>query len=137
MKISNKAQIGADFPDDTVWVDDEIVLWGGKNVTVAIGEILTRLGAEVSEPILEDNGWALNISYKGRNPWCLIHDGGEGFIYFYMDDRWGARGDMAAYVELIVQLNAELHRDPRFDDIRWYDSSDQDFDGPASSSPVT
>jgi hypothetical protein len=136
VRISNKALISTDFPDDTVWVNDEIVLWGCKNVTVAIGEILTRLGAEVSKPILEDNGWALNISYKDREPWCLVHDGVE-HIYFYIEDRWGARGDPAAYVELIVQLNAELHRDPRFHDIRWYDSGDQDFDGPTSPSPVT
>ena len=131
----NKALIGVDFPDDTVWVNDEIVSWGCKNVTVAVGEILTRLGAEVSEPILEDNGWALNISYKGREPWCLVHDG-VGSIYFYMDDRRLWPGASAAYVELIVRLDAELHQDPRFHDIRWYDRSDLNMCGPTYVSPV-
>ena len=134
--IRTDAEIGTNFPDDTVWVNDHIVLLGGKNVAVAIGEILARLGAEVSEPILEDCGWALNLSYKGREPRCLVQDGGD-FVYFIMKDRLGARGDPAGYVELIVQLNGELHWDPRFHDIRWYHSDDRgQRHGPPSSSPV-
>ena len=135
MKPRNKALIGVDFADDTVWVNDEVVSWGCKNVTVAIGEILTRLGAEVSQPILEDNGWALNIAYKGREPWCLVHDG-VGSIYFYMDDRTGWAGDPAAYTELIVEFNAALHLDPRFRDIRWYGRGDLNMSGPTFASPV-
>ena len=84
--VRSRAEIGTNFPDDMVEVDGDVVLWGGRNVTVAIGEILTRFGAEVSKPVLEDCGWALSISYKGREPWCLVQDAG-GFIYFIMKDR--------------------------------------------------
>jgi hypothetical protein len=136
VKVRNKAKICTNFPDDTIWSNDEIVSLGGKNITVAIGEILTRLGAEISEPILEDNGWALNISYKGREPWCLVHDGGD-LIYFYMEDRWGPLfNDKPQYIELIVLLNAELHRDPRFRNIQWYRRRDLNKRGPTSASPV-
>ena len=134
IRTRNKALIGADFPDDMVEVDGEIVEWGGKGIAVAITDILRRLGAEVSEPIDEDeHGWGLDIDYKGRMPWCLIQDGG-GHFYFHIDDRWGR--DRPEYVELLLGLNEGLHGDPRFHDVRWYGRGDLNWNGPTSDSPI-
>jgi hypothetical protein len=137
VKVRNKAHIGTDFPDDLVEQDGKIVQWGGKGVASAIAEILRQLGAEVSEPInADEHGWELDICYKGRDPWCQVQDG-DGCIFFVMEDCWGPLiGDYPQYVELIVLLNAELHRDPRFHDIRWYRRRDLNMRGQTSASPA-
>jgi hypothetical protein len=114
-RIRNKAKIGAHFPDDTVREGAKIVQWRGKGVTAAIAEILRRLGAEVSGPINAEPRWDLEIRCEGQNTRRQIEHA-EGLVYLDLDDRLAV--DHPAYVELIVQLDAELHRDCRFHDIR-------------------
>jgi hypothetical protein len=132
--IRNKAKIGTSFPEDAVREDEEIVQWGGKGVAAVIAEMLRRHGSEVSEPInAAQHGWVLVIRHQGHIARCQIEDGG-GFIYLELDDRGAA--DHPEYVELIVQLNAELQRDSRFHDIRWYRRDAISTRGLASNSPV-
>ena len=134
-RVRNKAKVGTDFPDDgTIEADGKIVRWGGKAVAAELAEILGRLGAEVSGPSsAEERGWVLDIRYKGYLARCQIEDGG-GFIYLDIDDNLVA--DQPEYVDLVVQLNAELHRDTRFHNIRWYRRGEINMRGLSSDSPV-
>jgi hypothetical protein len=135
MKVRTTAKMGADFPDDQIEEDGEIVRPAGKGIASAIGEILARAGATVSEPFISEHGWELDIKYKDRNPWCEIQDGG-GYIYLHIDDRWAWFDHRPEYIELVVALNAGLHRDPRFRNIRWYDRGDINQEYPTSDGPV-
>ena len=129
----NRAKMVADFPDDTVQVDGKIVQWAGKGAAVAIAQILGQIGANVSEPINVEPRWELDIRLEGQAAKVQI-EAGDGIVYLDIDDRLVV--DRPAYIDLLVDLNARMHRDPRFHDIRWYRRDEISVRGLSSNSPL-
>ena len=136
VRVRQTAEFKTDFPDDQIEKDGEIVRFGGANIAAAIGDMLGSLGAEVGDPIYaEENGWELDIKYKGRNPWCRITDTGDT-VFLALEDRWPPMfKDHPAYVEMVGNLNLELQKDGRFHDVQWYARKDRKMKRPATASP--
>ena len=67
MRVLSRAGFIAEFPDDTVEVGGDIEVFGGRNVAVALGDMLKELGSDgVSAPIYDgENGWVFNFDYLG------------------------------------------------------------------------
>jgi hypothetical protein len=113
----------AEFPDDTVEDERDILTFGGRNVAVAIGEILTRLGCDVSAPeYAGEKGWEFGARFKGRRVWCLISSFHPTFFLNFDDPpALLSRGkDAPAYEEIAQKFSAALAEDPRFHDVQWY-----------------
>jgi len=115
----------ADFPDDMIEDEHDIVQFGGLGVAEAIGEILTQMGCLVSDPIYgELHGWGLAIQVRSRDLWCQITDGGDQEVRLYIEalswlDKILRRCN-PAYIETLEKLHAALTSDPRFDQIQWF-----------------
>ena len=61
MRVLSRAGFIAEFPDDTVEVGGDIEVFGGRNVAVALGDMLKELGSDVA--------WWF---YMGRRLWALL-----------------------------------------------------------------
>jgi hypothetical protein len=127
MTVKPWAGFIADFPDDTVEEGGDITLFGGRNVAVAIRDILTRLGCQVSEPDYgEAHGWTFDAYYRGGRYWCQVTSFHPA--YFLLLDSTavilGARKKNAAYAELAVRLAAALAKDQRFHNVTWHSRRD-------------
>lgn len=123
MSVKPWAVFVADFPDDMVEDERDILTFGGRNVAVAIGGILAQLGCEVSAPIYSGElGWEFGAWFKGRRVWCLISSFHPTFfLNFDAPPAFGSRGkDAPAYQEIAQIFSVALAQDPRFHDVQWY-----------------
>jgi len=123
MKVKPWAGFIADFPDDQVEGGGRIILFGGRNVAVALAEILVGLGCRVSAPeYAELHGWDFDAHYKGHRLYCRVTSFHPAF-HLLFEDPASARGprrkSAQAYVELAVKLAAALEGDPRFRHLEW------------------
>jgi hypothetical protein len=139
-RLRKEAIFLTDIPDDHVEDEDgEIVVWGGKGVAEALREMFERLGYETGEPKHEpEHGWEFQIHRDKRTLWFLVTDGVDEY-YLHSGDitlspfglfRPGRRRRFHA--EALHGLNAELRKDPRFRDIRWFEDLDTAPDGAAA-----
>lgn len=128
MSVKPWAVFVADFPDDTVEDERDILTFGGRNVAVAIGEILKQLGCEVTAPeYAGEKGWEFDCQFKGQRAWCLISSFYPTFFMNFDDPsvlRSSRRKNEPIYEEIAEKLSAALAHDPRFHDIQWYSRED-------------
>jgi hypothetical protein len=128
----------ADFPSDMIEEDGQIVQFGGRNVTLALAQILRTLGCKVSDPIYAgDHGWELDVYCEKIHLWAQISDL-YPIYYIMLEDnfRFIGKSNPLCYLDLLKSLNEEFNRDHRFHDITWFDSEDFDVDGVGSDTPV-
>lgn len=124
MTVKPWAGFIADFPDDTVWGGPgQMEITGGRNVAVAIGEILSGLGCRVSEPEYAGlKGWEFALYFGRHRFWCQVTSFHPAF-YLLFEDPAIARGAGAenadAYGGIWRKLADALDRDPRFQCIEW------------------
>jgi hypothetical protein len=116
------------LPDDQVEEGLNIVLFGGRNVALALGEVLASLDCKVSEPEhAAEDGWEFDLVYKGRHRfWCRVISFHPAFNVLFQDPgSWTtARRNAAAYAELALKLSAALRKDPRFRHVSWWSLKD-------------
>lgn len=123
MKIRSIAQIIADFPDDTVEEDDEIVQFGGRTIAEALAEILRGLGYHVSPPEHQhENGWDFDVTFEGKRVWMQIADLVDEYILTteFMPKISLFASKTQVYGPMLDRLNAALKCDPRFQSVKWY-----------------
>jgi hypothetical protein len=123
MTVLSCAGFIAEFPDDTVEADGDIEVFGGRNVAVALGEMLKELGSDnVSVPIYDgENGWVFNFDYGRRHSfWCQITSLHPAFWLLFEK----SRSSKEAYEEIWRKLAAALEQDPRFRCIIWRPQTD-------------
>lgn len=137
LKIRSTAQIVADFPDDMVEEDGEIVQFGGRTIAEALGDILRGLGYGVSSPEhQQENGWDFDVTSEGKRVWMQIADlGGEyGLSTEFMPKLDLFASKTQVYGTMLDRLNTALRGDPRFQSVKWYDrfdsAADAGADGP-------
>lgn len=137
MRVRSHAQMTTDLPNDLIQDGPDDLLHLDDRVAVdAIAELLRGLGAETSEPTDNGYGWELELRYRSRKPYCIVQ-GASSCLHVAVYDRWaGVLGDHPHYIELLVLLNVELQRHPRFHDIRWYARGDINDRRPTTASPV-
>ena len=123
MKIRGFAEIIAEFPDDTVEEDDEIVLFGGQNVALAIGETLTSLGYTVTPPVHRfEYGWDFNVTAEGKRVWMQVSYLGDRD--YVLSTEFIPKFSLFVskkqiYAEMLERLNKALAADPRFESVGW------------------
>jgi len=119
----------ADFPDDVVWGGPgQMEIAGGRNVAVALIEILAGLGCQASAPeYVGVKGWEFEIYYKEHRFWCQVTSFHPAF-YLLFEDPAITRGtrakNAAAYAEIWQKLADALDKDPRFQGIEWRSKAD-------------
>jgi hypothetical protein len=140
MKIRPWATFRADFPCDMIENDNDIVQFGGRNVAVAIGEMLERLGCVVSEPIYaHEHGWEIEVFADGRNLWCQVTDLNVYLIYLKDNVLFEGKGRNAnpIYVDTLRKFDEALQADPRFHDVSWFTDDEVDPDGTGEAHAIS
>jgi hypothetical protein len=134
--IRPTAEFVADFPDDCVEEGDDIIVFGGRGCTEAIGAALRALGYQVAEPQPEDeHGWTLE-AWKGRYKcWLQVTDLGEG-TYILGTNVVTLRfwSKPTRHAEFLSDLDAAMRGDARFRQMKWFanyrDRNEVPFDKP-------
>lgn len=140
MLIRPCAEFQANFPDDMIEEDGEIVQFGGRAVTETISAMLRDRGYEVTPPEHQgENGWDFNVKIQKRSIWIQISYLGDGFIlnskcYAGVIPR---QLDETVHAEVLKRLNDGLATDGRFSDVRWQLRRDLLSGTPGSETPVT
>jgi hypothetical protein len=124
MSVPPWAGFVAHVPDDQVETRDDIAVYGGRNMAVALGEIFGSLGCtNVSEPwSAGEVGWEFDFDYRGRHSfWCRV----QSFhpIFWLLLEGPSAQSERRSYpgthFELWQKFASALEQDPRFDQIFW------------------
>nr|MEA2798018.1 hypothetical protein [Phenylobacterium sp.] len=143
MRVKPWAVFFADFPDDQIENEREIVIFGGRNVALAIGEILARLGCEVSTPEYGgERGWEFGATFEGQRFWCLVSSFRPAFFMNFEGPSIflsSPRRDQPGYVAIAQRLSDALAQDPRFHDIQWYSREEgppEPPDAPSDWTPI-
>lgn len=121
MNVPPWAGFVADFPDDQVETLQDIEVYGGRNVALALGEIFVRLGcSRVSHPDpAGEQGWEFDFYYEDRHRfWCRVQSFHPVF-WLLFDDVSGTKKGAFAYAELWRKFGKALEDDPRFRKILW------------------
>lgn len=126
MNFKAYAELVADFPDDMVEEDGEIVVFPGRTAAEAVAEILRDKGYDVRPPEhMDEHGWDLNIYVDGKRIWLELQDLGEEYVLQieaiagFFRRLFGI--DLTYYAEFLTKLNEGLGHDPRFRSVRWYE----------------
>jgi hypothetical protein len=125
MSVPAWAGFVAYIPDDEVATGEDIAVFGGRNVAVAVGEIFASLGCSyVSDPNYSGEvGWDFRFRRGERHSfWCRV----QSFhpIYWLLLEGPGRKRDEPTHLELWQQFAAALEQDSRFDQILWRSSKD-------------
>ena len=140
MIIRPWAEFTSDLPDDQIEDETDFVQLGGKNVIEAIGGLLQGFGCKISPAISAgDNGWEMNVEYRGRSLWCQVTRI-EGFIFIFEETSWLnkiLKRHNPAYIRALSQLADALAADPRFHNVSWYFDSDLLSGEPGAPRPVS
>jgi hypothetical protein len=124
MRVKPWITFKTDLPDDQVEDGQEISIYGGRNVAVAVGEIFIKLGCKVEEPYsIEEQGWEFILSYRGHNNFsCRVCSFHPAFRVLFEEGSFLPKFARyrAAHAELAQSLAAALEEDPRFREVSWW-----------------
>ena len=136
MSLRPEAEFRTELPYDSKEDETDFVEFPGRNVTEAIGSMLSGLGYEVSAPMhAGEHGWELDARASGRRFWLQITRMDEqNCILTTKDMTWQFWRRHPSFEEFLTKLDAALRGDGRFDQIGWF----QDWkDKTRSAHPVT
>jgi hypothetical protein len=123
MSVPACAGFIAEFPDDMVEEERDIAVFGGRNVAMALGEILKSLGCDdVSTPAYDgENGWVFTLNYGRRQSFfCQVTSLHPAFWLLFE----GSGGNAEVRKELWLKFSTALENDPRFHSIIWRSKQD-------------
>jgi hypothetical protein len=124
MTVKPLAVFTADFPDDQVEDETDIVLYGGRNVAEAIRELAIKFGCDAPGLLYEGvKGWSFEASHEGRAYICLITSFHPRF-FLIVDAGLAGRFAEADFVAFLEAMNAVLLGDGRFHELQWYENGD-------------
>lgn len=137
MKLRPAAEIDADFPDDAVVEGGDFVIFGGRGIAEALAEKFSALGYSI-EPVEPEGhrGWTFVVAIEKKRVIFQATDFGRGeyLLTSYSGDFFTKADPERA--KLLVQLNVELARDPRFKKVRWVVEDDINGGTPGHSDPL-
>jgi len=122
-QIKTAIECVADFPDDQLEQDGEIMRPEGMGVAVAIAQLLRQAGVSVSEPSLDfEHGWESVAERDGRKFWILVTDLERTKLIQTRDVSPFVRrlfSGQAAYASFLNELYQSLSDDLRFESVKW------------------
>lgn len=132
MKIRSTAEIVADFPDDSIEDDHDIIQFGGRGIAEAIAEMLRRLGYEVSTPEhQQEHGWDFTVKSRRKKVRMQVTHLEPEYILStkYIPSFRAFFSKEQMYAPLLKRLNAEFANDPRFKSVKWFASYGSEAQG--------
>jgi hypothetical protein len=116
------------FEDYGIEDEHDWVEYPGRIVAGVLSEILTGLGCKVGKLYSEDmKGWRFAFSYQGRPFWARVGAIEDFLIVVWAKGWFDLFGRKRQALESLVQrLDATLHQDARFKNIRWYTQEQMD-----------
>jgi len=122
MKIRPLAIVKADFPDDSIEDDNDIVQFEGRGVATVLAEMLRRAGYVVTEPEHQhEHGWDFYAEIGKRRFWFQVQIADECYISSAIQNWFSFRKiNKRAYAAALATLNSGMKADPRFRDILWH-----------------
>jgi hypothetical protein len=137
--VRSMATFRADFPDDCVEDDFDIVFFGGKNVTEAIRDILVAQGCtDAKVRYGGEHGWDLNFAYQGYPLWVQVVQMDPEYLLTCKESPTMDDGsESAPHLKVLLLLNHQLRGDGRFHDLIWYRYRDYLGNRPGSETPVS
>ncbi|NEX91546.1 hypothetical protein [Caulobacter sp. 17J65-9] len=141
MMIRPWTEFSSTLPEEDEREVDGVYEPPGKNVAEVVYGILGGLGCDLGplEGQGEEHGWQFHFRYKKCDLWCQVT-----LIYEYLAvieeisffRKLFRRPHHPAYLELLERLSAEMARDPRLYEVRWYADEEVHTDAPGAASPV-
>ena len=121
MNVPPWAGFVANFPDDQVATADKILVYGGRNVAIALEELLAGLGcSNAAAPWdVSDVGWEFDFNYRGRHRFLCRVQSFHPVFWLLFEGPSNSRKAAAAYVELWRKFGSALEGDSRFRKILW------------------
>lgn len=141
------AEFRSTIPEDDSDLEDDSFEHYGKNVAIAVSEMLRRIGYEADDPMdAGDHGWDFEVRVKGYlrgRPkggrfWCTVTLVDYYFLIFENPSWWDKvrKRYPAPYIEALRALGQELAADPRFSEVHWNLLEDAVRDQPGAPQPV-
>ena len=120
MIVNGWAEFRADFPDDYVEEDGEIVQFGGKAIAEAVADMLGGFGCVVEAVAnRHQNGWWCDFAYERLALRFQVVDLGDECLLIFHEPHRATR-KISRYGEALMKLNQCLRQDGRFHDLIWY-----------------
>ena len=136
MTIRPHLKMHADFPDDCVEDDEDIILFPGRNIAEALRDALGARGYRVSEPMhAGEHGWELEAYQDRLRRWIQITQLGDECIVMTRNMASWLRPDLPAFRRFLSDLQAVLEADPRFSRIGWLTKDFSYTDAPPAAGP--
>lgn len=136
--IRHVVEFVPDFPDDAVEDGHDIVQFGGRGVTQAIGGMLQGLGYKVAGPHERGFlGWELDAQKEGYRFWLRVSDLGDGehILSSRILNGWFLT-KLRKHAQFLTDLDGALRRDGRFNQIRWRSTDSRGELGDTADKPV-
>src|ERR1700744_1748770 len=119
MIVKPCAEFKADFPDDQIEQNGEIVELGGRNVAEAIADIFRKLGSHIEKIEGDYRGWWCSFTYEGLALEFQLIDLSSHYL-FVLHEPLRARPDYALFLHALLDLDKNLRLEGRFHDLLWY-----------------
>ncbi len=138
MLVRPCAEFRADFPDDQIEDEHDIVEFGGRGVAEALAGILRTAGYDVSAPEHQhEKGWDFEVTQARRRVWILVTNL-EDFIL--QTKVYGSvftpNGNDAFHAEVLTRLNDGMAADGRFTVVQWFRQAELLSGGDGAATPV-
>jgi hypothetical protein len=139
MKIRRYAQLESDLPYDGVEDERDFVVYPGKNIAEAVGEVLARQGCTIYPMLcLDEQGWEFDFVYRKLRLVCrttMIED----YLVLFYDPSW-FRGIFKrthpGFVDILRKVGDAMAQDSRFRNVRWFDDEHVLGDEPGAAGPA-
>lgn len=139
MSIRPDAEFLADFPDDQIEEDGDIIEFGGRAVAEALAEMLRKSGYAPTAPEHQgEHGWDINVPVKSGRVWLEVTDLGDNFIL--QSANYGSllrlfRKSADDHADVVIALANGMDADPRFRSIQWRAAGEIGSEKPGSPRP--
>jgi hypothetical protein len=139
MSIRPDAEFLADFPDDQIQEDGDIVEFGGRAVAETLAEMLRSGGYAPADPEHQgERGWDINVPVKFGGVWLEVADLGDKFILqsaFYGSFLKMFQKRTDDHAAVVLRLAGGMDGDARFSGVQWRRHGEIDSDKPGASRP--
>ena len=143
MIVRNWAMFRSDLADEGIKSGDDFLEWPGRTHILVVAEILRSMGWEVlGISDMNKLGWDLGASFDDKQ--IGLRTAPVGKIILIVEDMnpgrtWhlSRKPPGQVFTDLLSGLDAALHADGRFHDIRWFTRRELDCRAPGAVAAVS
>ncbi|HVY32855.1 MAG TPA: hypothetical protein VG960_00415 [Caulobacteraceae bacterium] len=144
MILRTMATFRSDLADNGVEAEDthDFIEWPGRAHALVLADILQAMGWRISKMVdSNEHGWELEAKLNGNRIWMQISPIDEIILMFEGSSpiwTWFfAPRPTGVFPETLTAIDAALHADGRFHDLRWFTNKEYQHDAPGAPTPVS